>query len=240
MLSFEKPHIGLNQIPLLTDSMCVFQTYTGGFEATGYQVGDTVNDFTLFSYNEDTLNLRSELMKGKPVVLISSSYTCPVFRNKINDINLLWDLYGDSVSIFVIYTIEAHPYPDISPYFGFVNVGQANINEGIIFPQPDTYGERKTMVYRLDSARNISVPVFIDGPCNSWLEHFGPAPNNAYLIDTTGIVVTKHAWFNKPPKNMSNDINVYFGNSGGGGFSTGGTFTFNYTSDTLVTGFLEK
>ena len=234
-----KPHIGLNSIPADTDTMCYFPVYIdpGGYTAPGYQVGDTVNDFTLFSFNGDTLNLRNELLKGKPVVLVSGSYTCPVFRNKINSLNSLVAEYGDSVSFFVIYCIEAHPYPDISPYFGYVNVGQQNINEGIIFPQPRTYGERKTMVYRLDSARDISASVFIDGPCNEWLLHYGPAPNNAYLINTNGTVFAKHGWFNRPPEDMADDIDsLLYGASGGGGGSSNGLFNFQYTADSLVTG----
>lgn len=231
-----KPHIGLNSKPLDSDTSCYFQPYTGSFNTTGYQVGDTVNDFTLYSYDGDTLNLRKELEKGKPVVLISSSYTCPVYRGKVPDINALMTQFSDSVSIFVIYTIEAHPYIDISPYFGFVNTGQVNINAGILYRLTQTYGERRNMVRIMDSAMTMNAPIFIDGPCDTWLRNFGPAPNNAYLITTQGIVHSKHPWLNKAPQNMANDINVLFGNSGGNGGMYTGTFNFSLSGDTIVYG----
>ncbi len=231
-----KPHIGLNSLPNDSDSMCYFEPYTGGFNTTGYQAGDTVNDFTLFSYNGDTLHLRRELEKGKPVVLVSCSYTCPVYRNKLLQLNNIYSNYSDSVSIFLIYTIEAHPYPDISPYFGYVNPGQQNISAGILFPLSRTYADRKQMAWRNDSALAILPPVFLDGTCDQWLRHFGPAPNNAYLITTQGIVFAKHAWFNRPPENLSSDIDSLFGIIGGGGGQYSGTFTFHLEGDSGVTG----
>jgi len=224
-------------LPSDNDSACYFEPYTGGFSATGYQRGDTVNDFTLFSYNGDTLNLRRELQKGKPVVLISCSYTCPVYRGKVPNINFLRDTYGNSVSIFLIYTIEAHPYPDISPYFGYVNPGQQNINEGILYPLARTYGQRKTLVWKMDSAMTINVPVFIDSPCDVWLRKFGPAPNNAYLITRQGIVFAKHPWYNKPPNNMFRDIDSLLGiGGGGGGGNFNGIFSFLLAGDSTVIG----
>lgn len=231
-----KPHIGLNSRPEDSDTMCYFEPYTGGFNTTGYQQGDTLNDFTLFNYNGDTLNLRRELMKGKPVVLVSCSYTCPVYRNRVPQLNTLFAQYSDSVSIFLIYTIEAHPYPDISPYFGYVNPSQQNINEGILYPQPANYGQRKHMVWKMDSAMTINVPVFIDGPCDTWLRNYGPAPNNAYLITKQGIVFSKHPWFNKPPKNMAADIDSLMGSGGGTGSNFNGTFVFHLTADSNVYG----
>jgi len=231
-----KPHIGLNSQPSNADSMCYFQPYLGNFDTTGYEAGDTLNDFTLFNYIGDTLYLRRELLKGKPVVLISCSYTCPVFRNKIPQLNSLFSQYSDSVSFFLIYTIEAHPYPDISPYFGYVNPTQQNINAGILYPQPRTYEQRKTLVWKMDSAMIINVPVFIDGPCDTWLRKFGPAPNNAYLITKQGIVFSKHPWFNKPPRNMSRDIDSLLGLGGGGGGQYNGSFVFHLTGDSIAYG----
>ncbi|MCY7362333.1 MAG: hypothetical protein LH629_09750, partial [Ignavibacteria bacterium] len=231
-----KPHIGLNSKPLDSDTACYFAPYTGSFNTTGYQAGDTVNDFTLFSYDGDTLNLRRELERGKPVVLISSSYTCPVYRGKVPLINSLISQFSDSVSIFIIYTIEAHPYPDISPYFGFVNPTQQNINEGILYPLPRNYGARRTMVWKMDSAMTMNAPVFIDGVFDPWLRKFGPAPNNAYLITTQGIVYSKHPWFNKAPLNMTNDINNLFGHAGGGGGQFNGLFNFQLLGDSIVYG----
>jgi len=82
------------------------------------------------------------------------------------------------------------------------------------------------MVWKMDSAMTMNAPVFIDGVCDPWLRKFGPAPNNAYLITTQGIVYSKHPWFNKAPLNMTNDINNLFGHGGGGGGQFNGLFNF--------------
>jgi hypothetical protein len=46
----------------------------------------------------------------------------------------------------------------------------------------------------------------LDGSCNAWWLNFGPAPNNAYLIKPDGTVAVKHGWFDKPPADMTHDI----------------------------------
>ena len=232
------PSIGMNVRPNDSDSMCHFPTYidpNGTFMQTGPNVGDTIPDFKLYNLSTDTLHIQKELQKGKPVLLISSSYTCPVYRNKVPLINSLQAQYGNEISIFILYCIEAHPDPDISPYFGYYNNGPQNTNYGIIYPQPKTYGQRKNLVSIMMNAMTINVPVFIDGTCNNWLSYFGPAPNNAYLIDTNGVIHSKHGWFNRHPHNIYNDIQNLLYGSGGGGGNYSGSFLYA-TLDSIASG----
>ena len=70
--------------------------------------------------------------------MIGSSYTCPVFRNKLPVINDVVATYGAQLTTIIVYTPEAHPYLDVSPYFGAVNTHQANISSGILYEQPET------------------------------------------------------------------------------------------------------
>lgn len=203
------PSIGLNTQPANSATICEPPYYTGSFYTTGYQVGDTVPDFKLYSLTGDSLILSNELQNGKPVLLIAGSLTCPVFRSKVQFINQVMATYGSSVNVFVIYTIEAHP-TDTSIYSGNINTTSQNINDGVLFPNPLTYGDRKQMVDTMANWVNLNAPVFIDGPCNEWWNNFGPAPNNSYLIDTNGIVVSKHGWFHKlPTDNIFCDIDNY-------------------------------
>lgn len=203
------PSIGLNAQPANSATICEPPYYTGSFYTTGYQVGDTVPDFKLYNLQGDSLILSEELQNGKPVLLIAGSLTCPVFRNKVTFINQVMSTYGSSVNVFVIYTIEAHP-TDTSVYSGNINITSQNINEGVLFPSPLTYGDRKHMVDTMPNWVSLNAPVFIDGPCNEWWNNFGPAPNNSYLIDTNGIVISKHGWFHKlPSDNIFCDIDNY-------------------------------
>ncbi len=205
------PSIGVSTQPANSATLCYPPYYTGSFYTSGYQLGDTVPDFKLYSVLGDSLVLSDELQNGKPVLLIAGSLTCPVFRSKVPIINQVMATYGSSISVFVIYTIEAHP-TNISVYSGSVNTTSQNMNDAVLFPNTLTYGDRKQMIDTMPNWVSVNAPVFIDGTCNEWWNNFGPAPNNAYLIDTNGIVVIKHGWFHKlPSDNIFCDIDTYLG-----------------------------
>ncbi len=231
-----KPFIGLNQAPQSSDPICPIQNYLGNFDDSGYHIGDTVNDFTLYNKDNLALSLSETLKKGKPVLLISSSYTCWVFRDNIAAINQLYSEYKDQLEIFVIYTVEAHPDKDISPYFGRVNTGANNIKDGILYRQPVLYGDRLQIIEDLLIQQTLDVPLFIDGPCNEWWYHFGPAPNNATLIDPNGVVQIKHAWFDRDPNDIFCDVKKYLDPTSFCDSIPAGNSRFEFTmiSDTLV------
>ncbi len=195
------PSIGLNAVPSDNTPICNEAVFTGSYYTAGYAVNEYVNDFQLYSSTGTPLQLSTLLQQGKPVLLVSGSLTCPVFRAKIPVINQVAATYGSLINIAVIYTIEAHP-TDTSVYFGYINITSQNTSEGIFFPSPATYGERKAMVDTLPSYASINAPVYIDGPCNEWWHAYGPAPNNAYIIDTDGRVLSKHGWFDRNPDDI--------------------------------------
>ena len=232
-----EPSIGIGNLPGDDMPVCEIPLYLGDFYETGFQDGETINDFNLFDINGDELHIQEILAAGKPVLLVNGSYTCPVFRGKVELINQIVQDYGNEITTCVIYTVEAHPSGDNSPYFGFDNVTNQNIQQGILYAQPTTYGERKSIVEDMIAGTDLMAPVYIDGPCNEWWEHFGPAPNNAYLIDTDGIVYSKHGWFNKFPDDIICDIDELLDNPNNcDGGSTTGQFEFSLTGSNTVTG----
>ncbi len=229
-------NIGLNNMPSDNDSICHIPWYLGSFYTSGLQAGDTAYNFTLYDLLGDSLNLQQTLGNGRPVLLIAGSYTCPVYRNRVATINDIVNTYSGLMDVYIIYTLEAHPLIDTSVYFGYVNTGTPNMQSGILYRQPTTYGERKLIVADMLDSMPTLAPVFIDGPCNNWWNNFGPAPNNAYLIDTTGIIFSKHGWFDRFPDNIYCDIDSLLGTSSGNCNATGGTsqYIFQYTSDDTI------
>lgn len=231
-----KSTIGLSSLPADSDSICAIPNYTGGYSASGLQVGDTAYDFTFYDTSGAAVNLGSALSNGMPVLLVAGSYTCPVFRGKIDEINQVVSQYGSQIKVIVIYELEAHPDIDVSPYFGVVNTGNANIQAGILYRQPTTYGERIDVCKDLLDSLPINADVVIDGPCNEFWATYGPAPNNAYLIDTTGIVFSKHAWFDKNPDDVFCDIDSILGNPVNCTVNANGSFSWTFTSTNPLTG----
>lgn len=229
------PAIGTGMLPNDSDSICPIPWYLGSFYNSGLQVGDTAYDFVLFDLNGDSLHLQTALSYGRPVLLIAGSYTCPVFRGKVPVINNLISTYAGLLDVYIIYTIEAHPVIDTSVYFGYVNTTSQNQSAGILYQQPDTYGERKNIVSDMLSNMTIVAPVFMDGVCNDWWNVFGPAPNNSYLIDTSGIVISKHGWFDRYPDQIYCDLDSLFGTNSGHCTGVGNSqFDFHMnSSDTM-------
>lgn len=233
------PSIGLDAPPLDSDSICGIPLVAGhsrGYRDAGLAVGTVCNDFTLYDVDGRHFTLSEALKERKPVLLVNSSYTCPVFREKIPLINEIAHDRGDALIVAIIYTLEAHPLKDTSVYYGYVNTTEPNFSQGVLYRQPRTYGERRQVAAEMLAELSIDVPVYIDGPCNEWWSHYGPAPNNAYLIDTNGVIVAKHGWFDRHPDYIEADIARLFGESVGQEDSTVGSFIMGLLTPTIVSG----
>jgi hypothetical protein len=180
----------------------------GYFATCGIQEKDIAPDFTLYDTAGVPCQLSKLLAEGKPVLLIAASYTCPQSRQNITTrLVELSKRFGSRINIRLIYIIEAHPVaPDACPYTGIPYTTEANEKDSILFPQPKTYAERRKMAAILAKNLDVTIPILIDSPDNSWWLTYGPAPNNAYLITPTGMVYKKYAWLANP--NFGTDITI--------------------------------
>ncbi|MCU0431893.1 MAG: T9SS type A sorting domain-containing protein [Bacteroidia bacterium] len=183
--------------PSVSDSICSFAPYvdsSGMFLNAGYQVGTTVPDFTLYDSANTAHSLYSYFGQGKPVILISGSYTCPQFRNCLTNLIPQMNVaYDTLIHILLVYTLEAHPeLPWNSPYaYGPWVVG-TNIAAGISFPQQQTYGHRLNMMNTTLANCPVNHILLADDTCNTWLSTFGPAPNMSYVLSENGVVRGKY------------------------------------------------
>jgi len=229
-----KPSIGVATLPLDTDTICPIPVFTGDFDTSGHAIGDTIPDFTLYTTTGLPVNMQNVLSQGKPVLLIGGNLTCPVFRNQMMHINTIASTYANDIAIYIVYGVEAHP-TDPSPYSGQVWLTSQNQSEGVLQAQPTTYGERKALVDTLTNMMAITPTILVDEPCNAWWSNFGPAPNNAYLIDTNGVVFEKQGWFHRAPQNMYCALDSLLGTNYGLCQTLGnnGFFTFSYDVDTI-------
>jgi AhpC/TSA family len=183
--------------PPVSATICPFAPYvdsTGLFLNTGYQVGTTVPDFSLFDKIGNQVTLSSFLGQGKPIVLISGSYTCPQFRNCITNmipqLNFLYDTLIEKINI---YTLEAHPeLPWNSPYAYGPWVASVNVAAGISLPQQQTYGDRLRFIDTTLANCPTNTVILADDTCNTWLSTFGPGPNMCYVLSENGVVLGKY------------------------------------------------
>jgi len=240
-----KPSIGIGALPNDSDPVCAIVPRTQGNPWTPITAGDTAADFTLYDINGNSINLASILNSGKIVLMVAGSYTCPIFRDHMTVLNAVAAQYGNQIECFVVYEVEAHPTGSVMPSSGNVNPTNPP------YYQPTTYGERKANLQdMLDGVGTgsyvpvpVNVPIYIDGPCNEWWDYYD-GPNNAYLIDTNGVIFSYQSWFsnsnppNNEPTNIWCDIDSLLGvNSGGCSQVTSfnGTFDFQLKGTATTT-----
>lgn len=231
------PSIGIEQLPADEDDICDIPLRLDiNFAVIGLQNGDAFNDFTFYTIEGDSVNLRATLELGKPVVLITCSYTCYVFRNQLEAIKDLQTNYGDQVTILLMYIVEAHPYTDISPYFGYVNPSFQNITDSVLYNEPIVYGDRVATATDMINDLDISIPVILDGSCNEFWTYSECGPNTAYLIDTSGLIATKQGWFNGQTQDMGASIDSLLGNPVVDPEDPTGQIIFTLISSTVIHG----
>jgi hypothetical protein len=176
------------------------------FERHGPKPGELAPDFQLKTTAGKTIRA-SELWKEKPTVIMTASFSCPVFRNQAPGFETLTTEFGERVAFLLVYTLEAHPKGEASPYFNEERVGQKNVKDGLIFPQPKTLEERVQHAEKCERTMKLSAPMVIDAMDNKTWKAYGSAPNAAYLVGTDGKIVEQQGWFD--PQKMKSSISKY-------------------------------
>ncbi len=185
---------------LLSFACCLLAPGTGRISAAppgffaGPEEGESAPDFILKDLQGREIGLK-QFKKKRPVLLVTGSYSCPVYRRQAAALNHLHEKYHEQVAFFVLYTVEAHPVTDPSPYRGKEWVTPQNVREGILLRQPTSYSERATLASRCQADLRSSVPVLVDEMDNSVWTRYGKAPNAAYLIDYEGNIRLRQGWF---------------------------------------------
>lgn len=180
------------------------------FTQNGPKLSDPAPDFNLSTWDGKNIQA-SMLWHEKPLLLVTGSYTCPVFREKVSPLQKVASEFKDRIHVIVLYVQEAHPKGDISPYSGREWVTPQNEREGILIPQPKSMEERVTHVRECVQRMNLTVPVVIDTMDNAVWSAYGSAPNCAYLINTDGKIVAQQGWFDSAK--MSESISQLIGGS---------------------------
>jgi peroxiredoxin len=151
----------------------------------GPDVGDVAPDFELADLEGNVVGLRALL--GKPVVIEFGSYTCPVFRRKVEAVEALRHDFGDAVEWVMIYTKEAHPTDG--------RVVEVNTRAGIEILQHTSFEKRLKCAALCREKLGLNLQVLVDGHRNKVTEAYSGHPNRGYVIGPDGKVVSRQVWF---------------------------------------------
>ncbi len=153
---------------------------------SGPAVGEEAPNFTLSDIDGETLALAD--LRGKPVVIEFGSYTCPIFRGKINAFEELQSQYGDAVHFLLVYTQEAHP----------IDGGEipAQTRNGIVIKQHTSFDDRLTCAKRTRDELGVTTRILVDDIDSTVTRQYAGHPNRGYILDSEGKVLSKQVWIN--------------------------------------------
>jgi hypothetical protein len=136
----------------------------------------------------------SDIFKGKPVIFITGSYSCPGFRNNAARIRKETLKKSKTHDIYFVYLHEAHPVNG-SPYGPIMNNYYLNVKENV-------YIERQTYLYqRIDYARRLKrdytiiSPVLIDNEHNDFFLQVFSGPNGYMEFTADRVLKHQRAWY---------------------------------------------
>ena len=177
----------------------------------GYNVGDTVFDFTAYDFDGNPINLYDQLAGERPVVLVSGSVSCIRFRNVFDPLvpgqevwaarTFIYDHQDDFNWIF-IYGVEAHPTDGNCP-----SNCPPTINTDTAVVQPAVYFERRWAMHDWENSTEHDMPftMFADNPDNSIYNNFFQRPFGLLALNCDGTVGIRADWVTSFFLDISNE-----------------------------------
>jgi tetratricopeptide (TPR) repeat protein len=147
-------------------------------------VGHPAPDVELHAPGGGTLRLSS--LRGRPLVLVLGSYTCPQLRHGAPDVSRLYERYHGRARFLLVYIREAHPEGES---------WQSTINrrEGVHLPEARSDAERAEHAALCRRELKIPYDVALDGLDGRAEAAFGAFPSRVFVIDARGTVTFSSA-----------------------------------------------
>ena len=134
--------------------------------SSGPDLGEFAPDFALKDTNGKEWRL--EALRGRPVVLIIGSGTCPLTQGNLPGLQALYDEFGDRSTWLMLYIREAHP--------------------GENMPAHQNYEQKRSQAEYFKNVTGTRWPVLVDDLDGSVHKSYKLLPNSTYLIDADGRV----------------------------------------------------
>jgi cytochrome oxidase Cu insertion factor (SCO1/SenC/PrrC family) len=131
-------------------------------------------DFTLPDMaGKQTLKLSG--LRGKPIVLVFGSCTCPPFVRSTEAVEQLFKQYGDRAHFVLVYVREAHPTD-----------GWAQPNNPFQIRSPRSIEERRQVARDFAAKLKLTVPIVVDSIDDATEAAYCVWPNRMVILDASG------------------------------------------------------
>jgi thiol-disulfide isomerase/thioredoxin len=141
--------------------------------------GDLAPDFTLATPDgKKTVSLSQ--LRGKAVVLVFGSCTCPTFVSSTSLLTPLSEQHGDRVHFLMVYIREAHPIG-----------GREVSGNQFQVAMPKTYEEKRRVASAFAERIDFPIPMVVDTIDDEVSKVYAPWPNRLMVIDAAGVIVDK-------------------------------------------------
>ena len=184
-------------LAVMGGSLACFPTRPGPrlahFDATSPAVGEAAPDFALPGVGGGELRL-SELLRGRPLVLVLGSESCPVFRHRRHWLRALERRYRGRVDFLAVYTREAHPVGGPSPFTGEEWDLWVNRLAGVRARDASHAAERMGQARRAARRLGLPMPMAVDGLDDAVWRAYGAASAPAFVVDARGRVAARQVW----------------------------------------------
>jgi hypothetical protein len=138
--------------------------------------GDKIPSFDLPTTDGRRFSSADLAARGRPLVLVFGSLTCPITESAGPGLVALHRRYGDDVDFVAVNVREAHP--------------------GANLPQPQLAESKMRHAIALGSHHGFEFPVAVDDLDGTVHRAFGPRPSSAYVIDASGTILFRAHWSN--------------------------------------------
>jgi tetratricopeptide (TPR) repeat protein len=125
-------------------------------------------------------------LRGRPLVLVVGSYTCPQLRSGAPEVNRLHEEFKDRVRFLLGYIREAHPAGE-----GWQST--VNARDNVSLPEAKTLAERGEHAALCRRALAIPYEAALDGLDGGLETAFGAFPSRVFVIDREGMVTFSSA-----------------------------------------------
>ena len=169
---------------------------------TFVRAGQPAIDFELSNVDGQPVRL-STLLRDKPVLLHTGSYTCPRFQSSQDGLTRTARKFNDDLHTALVYVMEAHP-----------GKNQPSAYHGV--PKPHEFSDRgqsRDWETRASSARDLTLGTDVirliddlDGEqSNPFWCSYGTCPSCSFLIGQDGLIHAVHLWHDEATMNVSID-----------------------------------